>query len=671
MFLLEGKISIHVDGITNPRVCAQPANRLKEWFFRETLALQGLPKSNLGGTSATGGPETNYWSFLFGKDYMESHDQINELYKMRHSCAHLLAAAVQQLWPDVKLGVGPVIENGLYYDFDLEHRITEEDLPKIEKTMKQLAAKGLGYEREDLSIAEAKKRAHAMKQPYKVELIEQIEKTGSTAVADAESDQASELPAVDTVSFYTTGEFVDLCRGGHVEKTTQIGPFKLLSTAGAYWRGNSDNAQLQRIYATCWPTQEELDAYLAELAEAKERDHRKIGKELGLFTFDPLVGPGLPLWLPKGALLRDLIEQLAKKKEQEQGYQRIVTPHLAKQELFELSGHLPYYADTMYPPMKLDDGAYYLKAMNCPLTHLMFRQTPHSYRDLPVRYAEYGTVYRHELSGTLAGLMRVRALSMNDAHIYCREDQIEDEFLQVMELHKFYIDLFGIKDYYMRLSLHDPANKKKYIDEPAMWEFSENAIRRVMAKSGLEYREATGEAAFYGPKIDFQVRFVGGREETIATNQLDFAAGDRFNLEYTDADSSKKKVYVIHRAPLGTHERFSAFLIEHYSGKFPLWLAPVQVKVLPIADRHGDYANSIAATLREAGYRLEVDHKQESVGKKIRKGQLERIPYLLIVGDAEVESGTVAIRSRDKGDEGTDSVDSLIKRMADEPNPLG
>lgn len=601
---------------------------------------------------------------------MDSHDQHDELYKMRHSCAHLLAAAVQQLWPEVKLGVGPVIENGLYYDFDLKHRIVEEDLPKIEETMKAIAAKDFGYVREDLSIAEAKKRALAMKQPYKVELIEQIEKTGSTAVADAEAEQSTELPAVDTVSFYTTGEFVDLCRGGHVDKTTQIGPFKLLSIAGAYWRGKSENPQLQRIYATCWQTQAELDAHLQELADAKERDHRKIGKELGLFTFDPLIGPGLPVWLPNGVIFRDLIEQMARKKEEEQGYQRLVTPHLAKQELFETSGHLPYYADTMYPVMKLDDGNYYLKAMNCPMTHLVFRQTPHSYRDLPIRYAEYGTVYRHELSGTLAGLMRVRMLSMNDAHIYCREDQIEEEFLKVMELHKFYIELFGIKDYYMRLSLHDPANKKKYIDEPEMWEFSENAIRNVMKQSGLEYREAMGEAAFYGPKIDFQVRFIGGREETIATNQLDFAAGDRFDLEYADSDGGKKKVYVIHRAPLGTHERFGAFLIEHYAGKFPLWLAPLQVKVLPIADRHVDYAKSVVTMLKDGGYRVELDVRQERVGKKIRDGQLERVPFLLVVGDAEVESGTVAIRSRELGDEGTDSVETLLERLAKEPNPL-
>ncbi len=599
----------------------------------------------------------------------EHHDTLDQLYKNRHSCAHLLAAAVQELWPSVKLGVGPVIEHGFYYDFELEHRLTEEDFPAIEKKMAEIAKQGHGYEREEVSLAEAKKRFKERKQPYKVELIEQIEKTGSTAIADA-SEQALELPAVESVSIYTTGGFVDLCRGGHVETTTEIGPFKLLSVAGAYWRGDAENAQLQRIYGTCWPTQEELDAYLAELEEAKLRDHRKIGKELGLFTFDPLVGPGLPLWLPKGTLFRDLIERLARKKEEEGGYHRVVTPHLAKQELFELSGHLPYYADTMYPPMELDDGNYYLKAMNCPPHHLMFRQTPRSYRDLPVRLAEYGTVYRHELSGTLAGLLRVRMLSMNDAHIYCREDQIEEEFLAVMELHKYYIDLFGIENYYMRLSLHDPANKKKYIDEPELWEFSENAIRRVMEKSGLEYREAVGEAAFYGPKIDFQVRFVGGREETLATNQLDFAAGDRFNLEYTDADGEKKKVYVIHRAPLGTHERFSAFLIEHYAGKFPLWLAPVQVKVLPIADRHAEYAHSVVVRLKDGGYRVELDDRQESVGKKIRSGQLERVPYLLIIGDTEVESGLVAVRSREDGDQGTQLVDDFLKRLAEEPDPL-
>lgn len=600
----------------------------------------------------------------------QDHNRQEVLQHMRHSCAHLLAAAVQKLWPEAKLGVGPVIENGFYYDFDLKHRLSEEDLPKIEEAMRELAAEGNGYEREELSIADAKKRAKEMDQPYKLELIEQIEKTGSTAVMDAEYQHGSNESGAETVSFYTTGAFVDLCRGGHVETTKEIGPFKLLSVAGAYWRGKSENPQLQRIYGTCWPTQEELDAYVAELEEAKQRDHRKIGKELELFTFDPLIGPGLPVWLPKGVVFRDLVEQLARKKEAEQGYQRLVTPHLAKEELYKLSGHLPYYADTMYPPMELDDGKYYLKAMNCPHTHLVFRQTPHSYREMPVRFAEYGTVYRHELSGTLAGLLRVRMLSMNDAHIYCREDQIEEEFLKVMELHKFYIDLFGIENYYMRLSLHDPKNKDKYIDEPEMWSMTEGAIRRVMQQSGLEYREAIGEAAFYGPKIDFQVRFVGGREETLATNQLDFAAGDRFGLEYNDADGAKKKVYVIHRAPLGTHERFSAFLIEHYAGKFPLWLAPIQARILPIADRHSDYAMSVQARLREAGYRVEVDARHESVGKKIRSAQVEKIPYVLVVGDAEVESGTVAIRSRDNGDEGTTSVEELLVRMSDEPNPL-
>ncbi|MBI4022737.1 threonine--tRNA ligase [Candidatus Berkelbacteria bacterium] len=605
------------------------------------------------------------------------------LHNMRHSCAHLLAAAVQELWPEVKLGVGPVIEHGLYYDFDLEHRLTEEDFPAIEKKMAELKAQGLGYEREEVSIAEAKKRAKAMKQPYKVELIETIEKTGSTAVAVEENGERSkeqgEKPT--TVTFYTTGDFVDLCRGGHVESTKEIGPFKILSVAGAYWRGKSENPQLQRLYVACFATQDELDAHLAEMEEAKKRDHRKLGAELELFTFDPLVGPGLPLWLPKGTVLRDLVEQLAKKKEQEHGYQRVATPHVAKQALFEASGHLPYYADTMYPPMELDDGNYYLKAMNCPHMHVMFRQTPRSYRELPVRWAEYGTVYRYELSGTLAGLMRVRMLSMNDAHIYCREDQIEAEILRVMELHKYYIELFGIEHYYMRLSLHDPANTKKYFDEPKLWAFAEDALRRALDHSGLEYREANDEAAFYGPKIDFQVRFVGGREETIATTQLDFIAQQRFGLHYQDSDGGEKPIYVIHRAPLGTHERFVAFLIEHYAGKFPLWLAPVQVKLLPIADRHNEYATDVAKQLEKAGYRVELDDRQESVGKKIRTAQLEQVPYMLVVGDKEIEAKPhsadgsvgarqVAVRGRDDGDLGAQSIADFLTRLEREPNPL-
>lgn len=596
----------------------------------------------------------------------------DKLTNMRHSAAHLLAAAVQKLWPDVKLGVGPVIENGFYYDFDLDHKLSESDFEKIEKAMRGIQARGLTYEREEVSIIDAKQRLEEMNQPYKVELVETIEKTGTTAISD---DQNSGFRIQDSgdekVSFYKTGEFVDLCRGGHVDTTKDIGPFKLLSVAGAYWRGKSENPQLQRIYGTCWPTQEELDAYLKQLEEAKERDHRKIGKEMELFFIDEMVGKGLVMWLPNGTILRERIEALANAKEARDGYVRVVTPHIAKEELYLASGHLPYYKDSMYPGMKMDDGTYYLRAMNCPHHHRVFLAKPRSYRDLPLRLAEYGTVYRNELSGTLAGLLRVRGLAMNDAHMYCTKEQIKGEFTKVLKLIMEYFAVFGLENYWFRLSKWSPNHTEKYIDEPANWEYSEGVIREVLQELGVNFTEAEDEAAFYGPKVDVQFKSVIGREETMSTVQLDFAAKQRFGLEYTDEQGNKNnEVFVIHRAPLSTHERFLAFLIEHYAGKFPLWLAPVQIKLLPIADRHAEYATAVAEQLRQAGYRVEIDAAQETIGKKIRAAQLEKVPYMLILGDKEVEAGTVAVRGREAGDLGAIGLDELLKKLAQEPNPL-
>lgn len=585
---------------------------------------------------------------------MKSQDHLNDI---RHSCAHLLAAAVLELFPNTKLTIGPSIENGFYYDFDFGPKVTlsEEDLPKIEQKMGELLPSWNKFERREVFADEA--RRMYQDNPYKLELIDEIVQRG------------------EPITLYKSDSFEDLCRGGHAGKPNkEIGAFKLLSIAGAYWRGDEKNTMLTRIYGTCFTTQKELDDYLAMLEEAKKRDHRKIGKDLELFAQDDLIGPGLILWLPKGTIIKDEIEQFAKETEKKYGYQRVSTPHIAKKELFETSGHLPYYADSMYPPMSMDDGDYYLKAMNCPMTHLIYKYTPKSYRDLPLRLAEYGTVYRNELSGTLAGLLRVRGMTQNDAHIYCTKEQIKDEFKKVMELHKYYYDIFGIKDYYMRLSLHDPEKKEKYIDDRESWQFSEKVIREAMQDSGLPFVEAVGEAAFYGPKVDFQIKSVVGREESASTNQLDFAASERFNLTYIDTDGREKEVFIIHRSPLGSHERFIAFLIEHYKGAFPLWLSPVQVAVLPIADRHQTYASSVTQTLKEAKIRAELDDSAHTLQAKIRNATLQKIPYMCIIGEKEIErtrgkreeERIVSVRTREGRDLGQLTLSQFLHNIKEE-----
>ena len=558
-------------------------------------------------------------------------EQLNNL---RHSAAHLLAAAVMELYPDAKRTIGPAIENGFYYDFDFGSvTLTEEDLPKIEEKMGKLLKDWKGFARREVSADEAKE--FYKDNPYKIELIEQFASEGQT------------LTFYDSMNYKGEAFYTDLCRGGHAEQPKkEIGAFKLLSLAGAYWRGDEKNKMLTRIYGTAFSTKEELDAHLEMLEDAKRRDHRKLGRELELFIFDDLVGPGLPLWLPNGTILKDELEKFAIETEYKWGYKRVSTPHLAKQQLFETSGHLPYYTDSMFPPMKLDDGNYYLKAMNCPMTHLIYRSKPRSYKDLPLRYAEYGMVYRYELSGALAGLLRVRGMEMNDAHIYCSKEDIKAEFLKVIDLHKYYYSVLGIKDYWMRLSLHDADHKEKYVDNPELWEFSENAIREAMQESGLPFVEAKDEAAFYGPKIDFQFKSVSGREETASTDQLDFLASERFNLKFIDNEGQEQPVYVIHRAPLGTHERFLAFLIEHFAGAFPAWLAPVQVKVVPISDKHNEYAREVGEKLLESDVRFEVDERSETMQSKIRDAQLQKIPYMIVVGDKEVDAKLISVRSR-------------------------
>lgn len=563
----------------------------------------------------------------------------NNIDHIRHSLAHLLAAAVLEKYPKAKLGIGPTIESGFYYDILLANkhksgresaRITDVDLPEIEKAMRKFVAQKLPFSGRKVTPAEAKKLFKD--QPFKLDLIKEFvkEKKGLTV--------------------YKTGDiFLDLCRGGHVKNTSEINPdaFTLTHLAGAYWRGSERNPQLTRIYGLAFNTKKELDTHLAMLEEAKRRDHRKLGAELELFMFDDRVGKGLPLWLPKGTVMKNEIEKLAMEMEDKYGYERVSTPHLAKKELYETSGHLPYYADSMYPPMKMDDGTYYVRAMNCPHHHVIYGSRPRSYRELPVRLAEYGTVYRNELSGTLAGLLRVRMLSMNDAHIYCRKDQIEEEFKRVLDLNLEYFKLFGLTDYSFRLSLGDSKNKVKFVNEPANWKYAEEVLRGIMKKSGVKFTEAKGEAAFYGPKVDVQFTSVIGREETMSTIQLDFAAKKRFNLTYQGKDGKdSNEIFVIHRAPLSTHERFMAFLIEHYAGDFPVWLSPTQVKVLPVAEAHTRYAEEVVTTLKKHRIRVELSQANETLGKRIRAAELEKIPYVLVVGDKEEASKTVNVRRR-------------------------
>jgi len=572
---------------------------------------------------------------------------------IRHSLAHLLAAAVLELWPDTKHAIGPAIEDGFYFDFEFRHSLAESDLPKIEAKMREILPSWKEFTREEVS--EEKARGLYANNPYKLELIDEIVTKKEPLTLYHSQTKPTENLKLKTKNFF------DLCRGGHAE-VKDINPqaFKLTRIAGAYWRGSEKNPMLTRIYGVAFATKKELDHYFWQQEEAKKRDHRVLGERLKLFTFAPEVGPGLALWLPNGTTLRDVIETRAKEVERERGYKRVSTPHIAKEDLFRMSGHIPYYADSMYPPMKLDDGNYYLKAMNCPHTHMIYRAHPHSYRELPIRYAEYGTVYRYELSGTLAGLLRVRGFTQNDAHIYCREDQVEEEFLNVMKLHEFwYRDVFGIKDFHMRLSL--PAkDKTKYADIPEGWRKAEALIRSAMQKSGLPFEEAEGEAAFYGPKVDFQIKSAIGREETASTNQLDFLATQRFNLTYADSDGKQKPLYVIHRAPLGSHERFIAFLIEHYAGAFPFWLAPVQAALIPVGEKQNDYAAKVLRALEEKNIRAELYPAEESLGKRIREGRMQKIPYLLIVGGKEETNNTVSVRSRDKEELGEMSVSEFL-----------
>lgn len=587
----------------------------------------------------------------------------------RHSCAHMLAAAVQSLWPEAQFGVGPATETGFYYDLFLPSPLKEEDLAAIEKRMQQLANKKLAYVRSEVAIDDAIALMEKLKQPFKVELLQLLKSKGSTAIAPEEAFS----PAVDFVSLYQTGAFTDLCRGPHVEHSGQIGVFKLRSIAGAYWRGNENNPQLQRIHALCYANAEDLEHALWQIEQAELRDHRKLGRELQLFAFSQDVGAGLPLWLPKGMVLRNELEQLAVQEERRAGYQRVSTPQITKEALYIRSGHLPYYAEDMYQPLDIDGEKYYLRPMNCPHHHQIYSHNKWSYRDLPIRLSEYGQVFRYEASGGLSGLMRTRGFCQNDAHIYCRPDQAKDEFLAVMRLHARYYDLLGIKEYYMRFSLPDISNNAKYADDPEGWSRAIAIIRQAMEESGYPYVEVPGEAAFYGPKVDFMIKSVIGTEYAISTNQLDFLAAKRFDLHYIAADGSEQTVYVIHRAPLGSHERFVAFLIEHYAGAFPVWLSPIQARIIPISDRHHAYAQQVYREIFDApiatasgGARVDVDNSDERMQKKIRAAQQEKIPYMLVVGDKEMANSTVSVRLRSGQDLGTMTVAAFIERLSGE-----
>ncbi len=548
------------------------------------------------------------------------------LYILRHSCAHLLAQAVTQLYPEAKPTIGPPIEHGFYYDFHMEP-IGEDGLREIEKRMKELVKQNITIEREELDNDSL--RDMFSSNQFKLEIMD--DKIGHDVGSSA----------------YRQGEFVDLCRGPHVSRTSQLRWFKLTSTSQAYWRADKEREALVRIYGMCYDSKDGLRERERQIEEASRRDHKKIGKEMGLYMIDELIGKGLPVWLPNGESLKSEIEKFAIETEEAYGYVRVTTPVLGKKELFETSGHLPHYADGMYPLMEMDDGAYALKAMNCPFHHRIFQNEKRSYRELPMRIAEYGTVYRNELSGTLSGLLRVRMLSMNDAHIYCTLDQVASEVADNVRMVQEYYSVFGFDDYHFRLSLWDPDNTEKYIDQPENWKSTQDHLREILDDLGVEYVEAVGEAAFYGPKIDIQFRTLLGREESMSTIQLDFAAKERFGLSYTDETGADNgEVFVIHRAPLSTHERFVAFLTEHWAGNFPSWLSPVQVQIITISEKHKQYADQVREALEVAGVRVRVDDSDNTIGKKIRTHRKIRPAYMVILGDDEMSGGTVSIRGR-------------------------
>ncbi len=592
--------------------------------------------------------------------------KIDGLYKIRHSAAHVMAQAVLELYPEAKFAIGPPIENGFYYDFDLgadqdgsPRTFRPEDLKAIEKRMRQIIGGKHEFDYREVSAAEA--RQLFADQPYKLELIDGLDQ----GEIDEYGNEADEKPVIST---YKHDTFEDLCRGPHVEHTGKIvaDAFRLLSVAGAYWRGDEKNAMLQRIYGTAWRNRKELKKHLDQLEEAKKRDHRKVGRELEIFIFEEEVGPGLPLWLPRGAVIIEELERLAKETEDAAGYDRVRTPHLTKEDLFLRSGHLDFYKDSMYPPMEMEGVTYYVKPMNCPMHHKIFGSKLRSYRELPVRLAEYGTCYRYEQSGELFGLMRVRSMQMNDAHIYCSREQFAQEFMGVVDLYKLYFDLFEIDRFVMRLSTHHPKKLgEKYVDNRTLWEQTEEMVRQAMTEGNVPFEEEPDEAAFYGPKIDVQIWSAIGREFTLATNQVDFAQPERLDLSYINAAGEEEIPLCIHRAPLSTHERMIGFLIEHYGGNFPVWLSPEQVRVIPVTSAHNEYAVQIEKRLTDAGARVSADLSSDRMNNKIRQAQGMKVPYMLIVGDREIEEETVSLRRRDGGRQNGMPVAEFVSLVAE------
>lgn len=562
-----------------------------------------------------------------------------------HSSAHLMAEAVEALYPGVKFWVGPALDQGFYYDMDLgDRKITDEDVAKIEAKMSELVKANSAYQRIEKSKDEAIAYFTEKNDEYKLDLLQNLED--------------------GNITFYQQGNFTDLCRGPHIPNTGHIKALKITNVAGAYWKGDEKNKQLTRLYGVTFPNAKLLEEYNVMMEEARKRDHRKLGKEMSIYTMNDEVGSGLILWMPNGTVIIEELEKLAKETEEEAGYKRVVTPHIAKESLYLTSGHLPYYADGMFPPMELDGEKYYLKAMNCPHHHKIFDAEPRSYREMPLRLAEYGTCYRYEQSGELFGLMRVRCLHMNDAHIYCTKEQFADEFKAVNDMYLKYFKIFGIEKYVMRLSLHDPEKLgQKYVNEPELWLETEDMVRKVMIEANVPFVEVKGEGAFYGPKIDVQIWSAIGREFTLATNQVDFAQPRRFKLSYNSSENKPEIPLIIHRAPLGTHERFIGFLLEHYAGKFPLWLAPLQCKLLPISDKFMDYCQSVQKEMKAAGIRVEIDDRSEKIGKKIRDTELAKVPYMLVVGEKEMNDHAVSLRIQGQGDQGSIPVADLIAKM--------
>jgi threonyl-tRNA synthetase len=569
-----------------------------------------------------------------------------DLETLRHSTAHVMAAAVLDLFPGTVIGIGPATDEGFYYDFGFQHRLLPEDLPKIEARMHEIVKAAMPFTREEVPRAEAVVLFERLHQPLKVELIE-------------------EKVTEPTARLYRTGDFVDLCLGPHVANAGKLGAFRLLSIAGAYWKGSERNQQLTRIYGTAFPTQAELDAHLKMLEEAAKRDHRKLGKELDLFVIDEMVGRGLPLLTPKGAAVRHRMEEFILRLERREGYEHVKTPDIARLELFKVSGHLERYRDSMYAPSEMEDEEWQLRPMNCPHHIRLFQRKPYSFRDLPVRIAELGTVYRYEKSGEVSGLIRVRAFTINDAHIFCRPDQLNVEFERVIQLILQVYRAFGITDFYFRLSLRDDVSNK-WMGDPAIWQRAQDAAREALRASGHPFVEAPGEAAFYGPKLDVQIKDAIGREFSLSTNQIDFLLPERFGLEYVTSDQRMERPVMLHRAPIGSMERFMAYLIEHYGGAFPVWLAPVQVVFIPIADRHLEAVTKLAERFRDRDLRVEVDGKAERMQAKIRNAQLQKVPYMAVVGDKELEGGTLNIRRREGGDQVSLPTDQFLAKLEDE-----